>query len=125
MKLHGAIKLGSTSVLLNNIDKYVKRGQIRPFWPLKKDLFGSSLLISTLPGKLYAKIEKKLLNSFGANGLQVQKEQNLTLPTLIWPYQNLTLPYQKMTFRAIQQNRSFDIYVTPKRLHAKKEEKLL
>ena len=38
--------------------------------------------ISTLPGKLYAKIEKKLLNSFGANGLQLQKEQNLTLPTL-------------------------------------------
>ena len=34
---------------------------------------------STLPGKLYAKIEKRLLNSFGANGLQVQ---NLTLPTL-------------------------------------------
>ena len=43
-----------------------------PFWQL----------LSTLPGKLYAKIEKKLLNSFGANGLQVQKEQNLTLPTL-------------------------------------------
>ena len=27
MKLHGAIKLGSTSVLLNNIDKYVKRAK--------------------------------------------------------------------------------------------------
>ena len=38
--------------------------------------------ISTLPGKLYAKIEKKLPNSFGANGLRVQKEPNLTLPTL-------------------------------------------
>ena len=38
--------------------------------------------ISNLPGKIYAKIEKKLLNSFGANGLQVQKEQDLTLPTL-------------------------------------------
>ena len=47
MKLHGAIELGSTSILLNNINKYVK----------------------------------KLLNSFGANGLQLQKEQNLTLPT--------------------------------------------
>ena len=46
--------------------------QTRLFWQF----------ISTLPGKLYAKIEKKLLNSFGANGLQVQKEQNLTLPTL-------------------------------------------
>ena len=65
MKLHGAIKLGSTSVLLNNIDKYV-------FWQF----------ISTLPGKLYAKIDKKLLNSFGANGLRVKKEPNLTLPTL-------------------------------------------
>ena len=31
MKLHGAIQLGNTSVLLNNIDKYVKMGQIRPF----------------------------------------------------------------------------------------------
>ena len=88
MKLHGAIKLGSTSVLLNNIDKYVKRGQIRPFWPWKRTFRAIQAnpsfwqFISTLPGKLYAKIEKKLLNSFGANGLQVQKEQNLTLPTL-------------------------------------------
>ena len=29
--------------------------------------------ISTLPGKLYAKIEKRLLNSFGANGLPSAK----------------------------------------------------
>ena len=82
IKLHGAIKLGSTSVLLNNIDKYdlsdLEKGplerfrQTPPFWQF----------IRTLPGKLYVKIEKKLLNSFGANGLQVQKEQNLTLPTL-------------------------------------------
>ena len=50
-------------------------------WFRQTRLFGSSLY-STLPGKLYAKIEKRLLNSFGANGLQVQKEQNLTLPTL-------------------------------------------
>ena len=28
MKLHGARNLGSTSVPLNNIDKYVKRGHI-------------------------------------------------------------------------------------------------
>ena len=27
MQLHGTIKLGSISVLLNNIDKYVKMGQ--------------------------------------------------------------------------------------------------
>ena len=37
MKLHGAIKLGSTSVLLNNIDKYVKRPN-PTFRTLKKDL---------------------------------------------------------------------------------------
>ena len=55
MKLHGARKLGSTSALLNNIDKYVK----------------------TLLWQLYAKIEKKLLNSFGANDLQI-----LTFSTL-------------------------------------------
>ena len=36
-------------------------------------------VISTLPGKLYDKIENKLPNSFWANGLQVQ---NVTLPTL-------------------------------------------
>ena len=30
-------------------------------------------VISTLPGKLNAKMERKLLNSFGANGFQVQK----------------------------------------------------
>ena len=85
MKLHGAIKLGSTSVLLNNIDKYVKRGQIRPWKRTFRAIQANPpfwQFISTLPGKLYAKIEKKLLNSFGANGLQVQKEQNLTLPTL-------------------------------------------
>ena len=29
--------------------------------------------ISTLPGKLYAKIEKKLLKRFGANGLKSAK----------------------------------------------------
>ena len=84
MKLHGA-KLGSTSVLLNNIDKYVKRGQIRPFWPWKRIFraiqanppFGSSLEYPS-----WEALEKKLPNSFGANGLKVQKEQNLTLPTL-------------------------------------------
>ena len=38
--------------------------------------------ISTLIGQLYAKIEKKLLNSFGANGPQVQKGPNLTFLTL-------------------------------------------
>ena len=37
MKLYGANKLGSTSVLLNNTDKYVKRGQILHF-DLEKDL---------------------------------------------------------------------------------------
>ena len=36
----------------------------------------------TLPGKLYAKIEKKLLNCFGSNSLRVQKGPNVTFPTL-------------------------------------------
>ena len=47
---------------------------------LKQTVFWQ--FISTLPGKLYAKIEKKILNSFGANDLQVQKGQNLTIPTM-------------------------------------------
>ena len=101
MKLHGAIKLGRTSVLLNNIDNYVKRGQIRPFWHWKRTFraiqanpsFGSSLVPFLV---------KMLLNSFGANGLKVQKEQNLTLPTL------------KKTFRAIWPNLSFDMWFMSK-----------
>ena len=36
MKLHGTRKLGSTSALLNNIDKYVKKSKIWPFLPWKK-----------------------------------------------------------------------------------------
>ena len=38
MKLDGARKLGSTSVLLKNIHKYVKRDQIWPFRPWKRPL---------------------------------------------------------------------------------------
>ena len=37
MKLYGTKKLGSTSVLLNNTDKYVKMDQILTF-RLEKDL---------------------------------------------------------------------------------------
>ena len=66
---------------------------------------------STPPGKLYAKIG--LLNSFGANASKCKKSK-------IWPYQ----PW-KMTFRVIQPKSIFRyvIYVTPKKSHAKKEEK--
>ena len=88
MKLHGARKLGSTSALLSNIDKYVKKAKIWPFGPWKRTFkaiqsnlsFDSSF--STLLWQLYAKIEKKLLNSFGANDLQMKKEPNLTFTTL-------------------------------------------
>ena len=88
MKWYGAKELGSTSVLLNNIDKYVKRGQIWPFrpwkWPLER-FKQTRLLVHEYPswealcGK---KKQKTLLNSFGTNGLQMQKGQNLTFPTL-------------------------------------------
>ena len=110
MKLHGARKLGSTSALLNNIDKYVKKAKIWPFWPWKRTFkaiqsnlsFDSSLV--PFFWQLYTKIEKKLLNSFGANDIQMQKEPNLTFLTL------------KMTFRAIQPNLSFDMwFMSPKR----------
>ena len=50
MNLHDARQVGSTSKLLNNIDKYVKTGQF----------------ISTLPGRLDAEIEK-LLNRLWIN----------------------------------------------------------
>ena len=114
MKLHGAIKLGSNSVLLNNIDTYVKRGQIRPFWPWKwtfraiqaNPSFGSSL-VPFLGNSWEAKIEKKLLNSVGANGLKVKKSK-------IWPYR----PW-KITFRAI-----FDMwFMSPKRSFMPKKKK--
>ena len=55
------------------------------------------------------------MNSFGANGLQVQKEPNLTLPTLtndIWSDSTKSIFW-------------YVIYFTQKKLHAKKEEKLL
>ena len=53
------------------------------FSTLKKDSGKPDFwqFISTLLGQLYAKIEKQLPNSFGANGLWVQKGQNLTYPT--------------------------------------------
>ena len=97
MKLHGAIKLGSTLVLLNNIDKYV------PF-------LGSS--ISTLPGKLYAKIEKSYWTVLEQMASNCKKSK-------IWPYR----PW-KMTFRAIQPNLSFDMwFMSPQRSSMPKKKK--
>ena len=78
----------------------MKRGQIRPFWPWKRTFRAIQVnppfwqFISTLPGKLYAKIEKKLLNSFGANGLQVQKEAKFDLTDLEkWPLERFNQIY--------------------------------
>ena len=115
MKLHGAKQLGSTSVLLNNIVKYVKRGKIRPFSTLTKDLLSNSSkpvfwqFISTLPGQLYAKIEKCYWIVLEQMASKCKKCQ-------IWPF----WPWQ-MTFRAIQPNLSFNIL---KKLHAKKKKLL-
>ena len=121
MKLHGAMKLSSTSVLLNNIDKYVKRGPIRPFWPWKRTFRAIQAnppcwqFISTLPGKLYAKIEKKVTEQFWSKWPPSAKRANLNLPTL---KNDLWSDSTKSIFRYV-------IYVTPKKLHAKEEEKLL
>ena len=100
MKLHNTIKLGSTSVLLNNMDKYVKRGQIWPFWPWKKTLRAIHMqtwlwqFISILLGQLYAKLEKKLLNSFGANGLLSAKRAKFDLSYLEkWPLERFNPIY--------------------------------
>ena len=53
---------------------------------LEKDLYIFIYLLErfkqALSGKLYARIEKKLLKSFEANCLQVQKGPNLTFLTL-------------------------------------------
>ena len=61
--LHGARKLGNTSVLLNNIDKYVKRGQsdLSYLEKLPLERFHQNHLLtvlSTIIRKLHVKIEK-------------------------------------------------------------------
>ena len=116
MKLHGARKLGSSSVLLNNIDKYVKKAQIFRPWKMTFRAIQANQsfwqFIGTLLGQLYAKIEKTLLNSFGANGLQMQKGPNLTFPTL------------KNDLRAIQPNLPFDMwFMSSQRSSMPKKEK--
>ena len=69
MKLHGARKLGSTSALLSNIDKYVKKAKIWPFWPWKRtfkaiqsNLSFDSSLVPFFGSSMVPKFQ--LLNSF-------------------------------------------------------------
>ena len=54
-KLHDAIHLGSTSILLINIEKYVKMSQTWPFWPLamtfwviQSNSFSSQFIVTIL-----------------------------------------------------------------------------
>ena len=118
MKLHGAIKLGSASVLLNNIDKYVKRGQIWLSYlekgPLERfrqtRLFGSSLV--PFLGSSMPKERKSYWTVLEQMASKCKKSQ-------IWPYR----PW-KMTFRAIQPNLSFDMwFMSPQRSSMPKKKK--
>ena len=62
MKLHDARQLGSTSVLLNNIDTYVKGGKI---WPSDLEQGPLERFKQTrIPGKLYAKIRENITKQF-------------------------------------------------------------
>ena len=118
MKLHGARKLGSTSALLNNIDKYVKKAKIWPFWPWKRTFkaiqsnlsFDSSLV--PLFGSSMPKWRKSYWTVLEQMTSKCKKSQ-------IWPFR----PW-KMTFRAIQPNLSFDMwFMSPKRSLMPKKKK--
>ena len=83
--------------------KYVKRDQIWPFRPWKRPLerFKQTdfwQFISTLPGKLYAKIEKSYITVLEQMVSKCKKGQ-------IWHCQ----PW-KITLRVIQPNQSFDMW---------------
>ena len=106
-KLYAKIEkrlLNSFLINCKNMSKCVKNIKIWPFRPGKKTTFrviqaNLSFDNSLVLGHLYDKLENSLLNRFGANGLQVQKGQNLTLTTL-----------KRVTFRAIKPNLSFDMW---------------
>ena len=91
------------------------------FWPWKKTFRANSgkpdfwQFISTLLGQLYAKIEKKLRTVFEQMASEWKKGK-------IWPFWP-----RKITFRAIQQNLSFDMWFIScqRSFIPKKEEKLL
>ena len=112
----------ATSVLLNNIDKDVKRGQIRPFWPWKRTFkaiqanpsFGSSLvpfLGSYMPK--YRKSYWTVLEQMAHLSAKRAKFDHTDLEK--WPLERFKQIYLSIC----------DLYVTPKKLHAKKEEKVL
>ena len=118
MKLHGARKLGSTSALLNNIDKYVKKAKIWPFWPWKRTFkaiqSNLSFYSSLVPffGSSMPKYRKCYWTVLEQMTSKCKKSQ-------IWPF----WPW-KMTFRAIQTNISFDMwFMSPKRSFMPKKKK--
>ena len=78
-----------------------------------KSRFGQ--LISTISGKVHAKIEKMLLTSFWENALKCKKGTILTF----WPLKNNLYSDSTKSFLW------YVVNVIPKKLHAKKEKKLL
>ena len=105
------------------MSKLERSGKFRPFRPWKitfRAIQSNPALgmISTILGKVLAKIEKKLLTSFWENCLKCKKGTNLDLLTF-WPL--------KMTLRAIQPNPSYDMLLmsSQRSLMPKKREKLL
>ena len=98
-----------------------EKGQIYTFLALKNHIYSNSIKsiivqwFSTILGKIHAKIEKKILVSFWENGLTNQKCPNFDL----WPSKNN--PSSVSTKSSL----SYVVYVIPKKLHEKKEKKLL
>ena len=89
-KLHDAIHLGSTSILLINIEKCVKMSQTWPFWPWQWPLewFNQILLFTVCchhPGEASCQNRGEITYRFWING-QVSKLANLDLSDLEkWP----------------------------------------
>ena len=109
-KLYEAIHFGSTSLLLINIEKYVKMSQTWPFWPWQWPLeWFNQILLFTVhchhPGEASCqnkeKITKPILNKWTIN-VKLEKSAKFR-PLRPW----------KITFRAIQSNPALGSWLVP------------
>ena len=87
-KLHDAIHLSSTSLLLNNNDNYGEMGQTWisdfkiTFWIIQWNPSFDSWSINIIPKKLYARNKEKLSDRFWEHWQKVAKQPNLTFSDL-------------------------------------------
>ena len=109
-KPYEAIHLGSTSILLINIEKYVKMSQTGPFcpWPCPLEWFNQILLFTVHhhhPGKASCqnreKVTEQILNEWTIS-VKLEKSGKFR-PFRPW----------KMTFRAIQSNPALGSWLVP------------